>query len=357
LAIARAAVPGRGVQSACYGLRAMNSTLGPACEACRRLPAEIVNGSDNERQPYRLCVACNERLQVRALRPVEWFNLVASHGHQHLLHDDFYDQDGIASQPLRPVPHPGPFAAPSLSEAARDLERMIDFAITRWWIDDDVIQAFMAHDPNAVMTSLARRVEAHRNTWIAARAYEVCARVVGTHAAAWIRSEYGKMPELLANWSEAASAALPVDEAFQFVADMVDRSSDIRTAAAAFAHLRSSRTLDWLETTLPRIDTPMTEGWGRIAALSRFSWDRASKWLTAGRPLSLVALDALVSCAHYDTLLSKRFRPRLTRGAASVQEMAAEIERYMNADRVPRVTRAARFVIGNLPEICGERGA
>ena len=38
----------------------------------------------------------------------------------------------------------------------------------------------------------------------------------------------------------------------------------------------------------------MTDDWGRLAAQSRMSWPAARAWLERGRPLSLIALDALL---------------------------------------------------------------
>ena len=43
---------------------------------------------------------------------------------------------------------------------------------------------------------------------------------------------------------------------------------------------------------------------GRLAAVSQLTWRRIKSWLTKGHPLSLIALDAMVSCipANEDVL-------------------------------------------------------
>jgi hypothetical protein len=53
------------------------------------------------------------------------------------------------------------------------------------------------------------------------------------------------------------------------------------------------------------------EDWGRLAASSHLSWARVSNWLEQGRLLSLVALDALNACWHYNTPLLKMLQPKL----------------------------------------------
>lgn len=52
-------------------------------------------------KPFSLCAECGKRLLARTLRPIEFFNLVAIHGHVGHLHDDFYDySDGRALNEL-----------------------------------------------------------------------------------------------------------------------------------------------------------------------------------------------------------------------------------------------------------------
>jgi hypothetical protein len=52
--------------------------------------------------------------------------------------------------------------------------------------------------------------------------------------------------------------------------------------------------LDWIERTIaqPKL---VAAFWGELAAKSGLTWPRAQRWLTSGRPLSLVALDALIA--------------------------------------------------------------
>jgi hypothetical protein len=70
-------------------------------------------------------------------------NLAAKHGsHKYLLRGDFYDRDGIANFPKTEIYSPEVMPAPTLNEAARSLERLVDYCITRWSLDAPKYSAF-----------------------------------------------------------------------------------------------------------------------------------------------------------------------------------------------------------------------
>ena len=69
---------------------------------------------------------------------------------------------------------------------------------------------------------------------------------------------------------------------------------------------------------------------GVLAASSKFDWERAKKWLSLGRPLSLVALDALDWC-----VCSGRKSPLMN--PPSSKEFISTLEDYLNKDNVLRV--------------------
>ena len=89
---------------------------------------------------------------------------------------------------------------------------------------------------------------------------------------------------------------------------------------------------------------------GRLAAVSNLKWERVVKWLTSGRPLSLVALDALIACWHYNTPILIRFAPKLLE-PAPVDEMNATLDDYLDRDPVPRVRKAVLAIRVNWEHI------
>lgn len=99
-----------------------------ACEACRVRPAEFVDDTDDQAQPYRVCFACDGRLQSLSLRPLEWFNPASLHGNdKFLLHDNFYYPHSTAQQPKEKVVSPKLFPFPKIEQVQDDLERLMDY--------------------------------------------------------------------------------------------------------------------------------------------------------------------------------------------------------------------------------------
>ena len=150
------------------------------CQACRSAPIEENVESDEPHKPFQVRRACAHRLKTRSLRPLEWFNPASVHGPCHYyLHDDFYDQDGMAYQSEEGVVDADLFPAPTLAEVAHDIEQLLDYATTRWFIEDTVVKALNRHSKDSVLSSPRRRVASNPVFQTRAVAFEVCARTLG----------------------------------------------------------------------------------------------------------------------------------------------------------------------------------
>jgi hypothetical protein len=313
------------------------------CQACRAAPARTTfSAADEDGEPVLLCRACDDRAETRSLRPLEWFNLAALHGPERPpLHDDLYAHDGTAEQPDAPLEDAERYPAPTLEEAARDVERLVDYAMSRHSLDADVEAALAEHEAVRVLASLERRTAARCSAHVLGRAYEICA-VLGPAAANWVRRQFDADPaQAIHSLAEAAAKCLPADEGFQLVLGVVDAFPPARRPRDALAWFRSRRTLDWIERNVQR---PVTTGWGHLAALSDFSWERAAAWLAGGRPLSLVALDALYGCEVHHSPMLRRLSPRLAH-PAPLAEMARTLEAYAQGDSAPRVEDTVHAVL------------
>ena len=122
------------------------------CQACRQRPVEVFVDDDDQEQPYLVCAECSQRLRRRALRPLEWFNLAATHGvRKHLLHDDFYWDNGVAQQPTEEVSDADKFLAPTLREVKHDGSRLLDYAMTLYALDRETETALRAYDKRDLM--------------------------------------------------------------------------------------------------------------------------------------------------------------------------------------------------------------
>jgi hypothetical protein len=322
-----------------------------ACEACRqRQPLEIV-AHDDPGEPYRVCGACSRRLRQLALRPLEWFNLSAKHGWQKfLLHDDFYDQDGTACQPEIEIYSVDGMAAPTLTQASGSIDRLVDYCITRWSLDQLEFDHFRTFADETTLDELKQRA-ATGNRHVLGVALVLCANVLQHSAAAWVRAMHSRAcdDDVLFSWAEAAARCLPQPEGLRMTFDALRAHSEpeMRKRKGALSWFRSPAVLDWIEVRAPNAN--VTEDWGRLAALSGLSWRRVDDWLSRGRPLSLIGLDALLQFVPRNghAPLLKKLAPKL-KGCPDHSVMAQALRAYMTVDPAPRVSDRCNYLLDQI---------
>jgi len=115
--------------------------------------------------------------------------------------------------------------------------------------------------------------------------------------------------------------------------------------------LQSPKILDWIEKVQNRI-TNVNSQWGQLAASSKFDWDRANSWLETGRPLSLIALDALNFCTTKgkrlnQSLWMRKLNPILLNSPKS-DLIAKKLKEYEGKDSVPRTRNTINRIIENI---------
>lgn len=317
------------------------------CEACERAPATVDEETDDPRSPMRVCAACHGRLTACALRPREWFNLARRHGPQvALLHDDMYDEDGVAQQPEVPVVDADAFPAPTLADAV-SAEALLDVALTRHFIRDDVAARWRGLEPAEAVDVLEARWAGSTCREIRERVLELAA-LTGAPCAGFVRRAWQSWP-VDVPWHalvEASAGCLPIDEGFPLaeaaLAGLGER--DRRGAFGALGCFRTARALRWIEA---HYSEPFTDQWGYLAAKSAFDWPTAKAWLAGGRPLSLVAIDALVTIAFPRSLVQERLAMTLA-ASPGEHELRASLEAAMAADPVPRVRQRIEGLLGQL---------
>jgi hypothetical protein len=324
------------------------------CEACQHRPVAEFIGDDDPDEPYRVCGECGELLRRLALRPLEWFNLAAIHGwRKFLLHDDFYDQDGTADQPKTESYSADGLLAPSIDQASRSLQRLVDYCITRWWLGPPEYEAFKTFAGEAILNELARRAEGG-NRHVLAVMFQLCANVPGSTAAPWVRAQYARAQadDALFNWAEAAASCLPPPEGLDMTIDALRafQGRELRECKGALLWFRAPAVLDWIELNAPRAN--VTDDWGQLAALSDLSWSKVQNWLSRGRPLSFIALDALGNFIPHagQAPIVDRLKPQLKECLDRSAIMPA-LEVCMAADGAPRVAARCRYVIEHLDEL------
>lgn len=324
------------------------------CEACGRESAVEAIDSEQPDEPYRLCSGCGKRLQDFALRPLEWFNLAAIHGPwKFFLHDDFYDQQGMAWQPKSDAYATDGLLAPTLKEASHSIDRLIDYCITRLRLGSAEFQAFDAFECSDVLDKLRKRAR-DGNPDVLVTSLKLAANVLGPVAADWVRGQFerSRKGRELYVWAEAAAKCLTAPEGLRLTIDALAQleSRQLQDQLVSLIWFQSTKALDWIEGNVPSAN--VTESWGRLASRSDLSWPRVQAWLSKGRPLSLVALDALKECIPRKNASRDEMEPRpVIRDCPERSAICQQLEVYMAADAAPRVTQRGQFVIDRVDEL------
>jgi len=314
---------------------------------------ELAEQSDVREHPYLLCLSCHKRLLSAALRPMEFFNLAAIHGNSALLHDGLYDdRTGEALQPDVDVPDVEQFPFPVFDDIKNDLNMLIDFAFVQLFTDEKVIDQLRLFNKGDVLHRIAEKVR--YSPAIDYKAYEITAKVVGNRASEWIRAEWNSSRnEGLLVIAEALASCLDFEEAFSIMTTALERGDKkyLTVNVSSLCYLNSERVLDWIETNIVRIHD-VSADWGHLAASSKFTWQRADKWLSMRRPLSLVALDALIYCTtvgdrQNQSLWMRKLNPDIPdRPTADI--ISNRLYEYLKSDNVPRTGNAVLAIIENL---------
>jgi hypothetical protein len=325
------------------------------CEACERLPVSHVEPCDDADSPYRVCSACHTRLLERSLRPIEWYNLAKWYGSwPFLLHDDFYLDDGTATQPETEVDSVEDHPAPTLDDVRHDPESLLDFTITQWQVRDDVRKAWRSLASDRVLEIISRRFPETLSSLIRGRQLEVVA-ILGADGEAFVRKAWPCHPISLdlGSLAEASAACLPHHEGFTRVANaLADLNGREKTDQMLFlSYFRSPDALDWIE---ENVSSPVMDNWGYLAAASHFDWPRAMRWIESGRPLSLIALDALSAIIEPRTPLLRAASPRLQLLPAP-ETLESVLTAHIERDSAPRVKMVTKFILRNVDRVMSGR--
>lgn len=324
------------------------------CESCNTSDVEVTIQTDDENPPYFLCMMCHQRFKNSALRPMEYFNLAAIHGHDYYLHDDFYDDEtGEAMQPREEVVDAGKFPFPELDLIKNDLHTLVDYAFVRYFCPEKIIEILKQHDNNSLLRLLIQKVEYNRS--LRAKAYEIVAKIPSEDATDWILKEWTKRkPNEVLDFAEAIYSCLELEDAFNLLTTEVEASTtdkDLADNIGALLYFQDPRTLIWIETVANRIVNVATS-WGVLAAASKFDWQTAEKWLSIGRPLSLIALDALHYCTTRGDRLNQALWLRKTspvlENSPAVDVVLERLGAHLATDNSPRTRSMVEQVRKNL---------
>ena len=153
--------------------------------------------------------------------------------------------------------------------------------------------------------------------------------------------------------SEDLAKSVDKNEAFIIISKEIDNCEDryLNEYITALNFIRYDKVLDYIENNIHRT-TNIGLNWGHLAASSYLSWDRANKWLTSGRPLSLVALDGIMFCTTVgerlnQSLWMQQIQPKLIDNPKP-EIIASRLQEYLLTDNVHRTKSSVNKIIDNI---------
>jgi hypothetical protein len=161
-----------------------------------------------------------------------------------------------------------------------------------------------------------------------------------------------KLDDFLLN-SEEVIKSKDKEEAVSIILSEIDKCEDIYLFEFIIVlnELRSPSVLNWIENNAHRIQN-VNVNWGHLAASSFFNWETAKRWLSNRRPLSLIALDALVFCTSFGERLDqspwmRKIQPKLD-DYPGPNIIAERLQEYLKIDSVPRSKRVIQKIMDNI---------
>jgi hypothetical protein len=221
-------------------------------------------------------------------------------------------------------------------------------------LEREVFAAWNDKDPRSVLSSLTNRFSSNSNINIRATILSICASVVRGIGADFVRRVWMDYPVdvPLTPLAEASASCLPHDEGFNRVTTALSRldTRERRDQMSCLCHFHSQDALVWIER---NVCEPITESWGYLAAASDFDWKRSETWLGSGRPLSLIAIDALLAIAWPRTPFLRETKPKLA-APPSRASLEGVLLAYRQRDPVPRVQQRIDAVLSHAKELTSE---
>lgn len=223
----------------------------------------------------------------------------------------------------------------------------VEGPVKRWFIKDELIKKMLRHSAHAWLPIFERRIPKLGHPDHANTLFHLAGHVLKDAGADFVRKHWEKWSEAtFRGLTFAALRCLPPEEAYERVAGKLDRMDREERLICKFVlgWLESPRVLAWIE---KNVEPPIDVSWGALAARSQFDWAHLEKWLAMGRPISLVALDALNFClTTQEAPDGHRYKPLVNPPSNDAIKHALEI--YQAADPAVRVERTIGFLMYHL---------
>jgi hypothetical protein len=326
------------------------------CPSCQKRKIESVKDHENNGFQYSLCLKCEERLINYALRPIEYFRLKAFYGDTHLLHDDFYDEDGTACQANQSLGFFKGKSFPKLKEL-KTLKDLIDLATVVWEIDKPLKESINKYTNEEIEEELIKRLE--ERPYLKQDIIRITSKVINGTSSTFVKSLWTNRnnEEALIEYAELLANSFKGNEGvldYLSQLDKIESGKELNEQVGGLIFFKSPKIISWIENSAARIKN-ITDVWGTVSALSDIDWDTIIKWMDNGRPLSLVAIDALSEYATDQHTLNRsplsRYRIKGLPQPPENKVIIDSINNYLQIDGVTRVKQRVQYIESNINKI------
>jgi len=242
---------------------------------------------------------------------------------------------------------------PRSAEQALTLDQMLALCMKQVVLRDEHYEPLEQFPRGELSAALARRLADSPSETVRSVCHDILRNVLRLDGAELFRAHFAELRmSAPIRWTATAAKCLPREEMLQLSWDMITSRDGLalKDAANALEYCRTPAALEWIERTIgqPKL---VAQFWGELAAKSELSWPRAQRWVANGRPLSLVALDALQIIARLRETKSEFNDVRLAE-VSDRGEIVDALRSYAARDDVPRVSRAVAAIVEKINLIC-----
>ena len=172
----------------------------------------------------------------------------------------------------------------------------VEGQVKRWFIKNELIDQLMYYPAEVWLPIFEKRLPKLNNNDHLNTLFHLAGHLLTNLGADFIRKHWGRWSEeTFRRLTFAAIHCLPLIEAYGLVTDKLGQMDQQERLVCKFVlgWFENRLVLKWIE---ENVVSPIDVSWGALAARSQFDWEHFEKWLTLGRPISLVALDELGFC-------------------------------------------------------------
>jgi hypothetical protein len=222
----------------------------------------------------------------------------------------------------------------------------VEGQVKRWFVENEMIEQMMVYPAEVWLPIFENSLPKlnhndHINTLFHLAGYVL--KDLGTD---FIRKFWGKWSEeTFRGLTFAAIHCLPVQEAYRLVTDKLGQMDQRERLICKFVlgWFENQWVLKWIE---ENVVSPIDVSWGALAARSQFDWEHVKKWLALGRPISLVALDAMGFCLTTPQAPDgHQYKPLIN--PPSKVTFKNVLQNYQKLDPAARVRRTVEFLMSN----------